>query len=86
MDPSDLPVGTVPDRSAPGLEALGRRIREADEDWGAVEEALRRLDDGTYGRCCICGADMEARLAKHPAALECDAHLAADTGWGPGPR
>lgn len=34
--------------------------------------ALERMDKGQYGRCCRCGAALEAaRLAADPATLHC---------------
>jgi RNA polymerase-binding transcription factor DksA len=44
----------------------------------AVDSALRRLDDGTYGRCVDCGAVIdESMLAQHPLTARCSAHLPA---------
>ena len=44
-----------------------------------VEDALRRLGDGTYGRCRHCGQPIDsARLRALPTAalcLSCQAHL-----------
>lgn len=43
-----------------------------------VQSALLRLDDGTYGRCVICGKEIEpARLAAIPETPYCLEH--ADT-------
>ena len=37
-----------------------------------VNDALRRLDDGTYGRCFECGEPIaEARLRALPFAARC---------------
>ncbi|MDQ1376787.1 MAG: hypothetical protein QOE15_960 [Acidimicrobiaceae bacterium] len=37
-----------------------------------VEHALRRLDDGTYGICEVCGDPIsESRLEATPAARVC---------------
>ena len=37
-----------------------------------IDEALRRLDDGTYGVCSACGSRIsEARLEALPYASEC---------------
>lgn len=37
-----------------------------------VEAALRRLDDGTYGRCVDCGKEIpQARLEVRPEATRC---------------
>ena len=39
---------------------------------GEVERALEKLDDGTYGRCDVCGGDIPAgRLEVHPWAVRC---------------
>ena len=46
------------------------------EDLAGVEEALVRLDEGTYGRCEVCGGDIgDELLAEHPARSLCEAHL-----------
>ena len=37
-----------------------------------LDAALRRLEEGTYGRCCECGDDIgEARLRALPFAVRC---------------
>jgi len=41
-------------------------------DVRALEAALGRVADGTYGRCTACGTDIPvARLRAQPAALRC---------------
>lgn len=41
----------------------------------AVEAALRRVDDGTYGVCEVCGEPIaEGRLEALPAATRCVRH------------
>ncbi|NTW89416.1 MAG: hypothetical protein HGB37_00695 [Candidatus Moranbacteria bacterium] len=41
-----------------------------------VNEAISRIDAGTYGVCVSCGADIEeGRLRAYPAAKECMACL-----------
>lgn len=43
-----------------------------------VVEALSRLDDGTYGRCAVCGRDIDdERLWARPEVATCREH--ADT-------
>ncbi len=38
----------------------------------AVEDALQRIKDGTYGRCTLCGREIEAaRLEAIPWATYC---------------
>ncbi len=45
-----------------------------------IDAALRRLADGTYGRCETCGeAIEEQRLADEPTARTCLAHLPLDS-------
>jgi DnaK suppressor protein len=57
-------------------------ILEREMDWtleenaehilGEIEQALARLDDGTYGTCAVCGeAIPEERLAAVPYAALC---------------
>jgi DnaK suppressor protein len=37
-----------------------------------IDAALRRIEEGTYGNCCECGAEIaEARLRALPFALRC---------------
>jgi len=54
--------------------------RELDETLGenaehviqAIEDALQRIDDGTYGRCLVCGEPIsEERLGAVPYATLC---------------
>jgi RNA polymerase-binding transcription factor DksA len=45
-------------------------------DLVAVEAALERLDEGTYGRCLACDAPIDdAILAASPTQPTCTAHL-----------
>ena len=40
-----------------------------------VERALQRLEDGTYGRCPVCGVDIpDGRLEAKPEAEYCVEH------------
>lgn len=70
-------VGTVRD---PGEEAVA--VQESDLNissmekqrrWLAdVEDALARIDDGTYGECQDCGGDVPRdRLEAYPTATRC---------------
>jgi DnaK suppressor protein len=65
--------------------AILDRVRSELDD---VEAALRRLDEGTYGRCQACGEPIgEARLAELPAARYCLRHQqAAEAGDLPSAR
>jgi RNA polymerase-binding transcription factor DksA len=52
--------------------ALVGRIQETLRD---VNIALEKLDQGTYGKCEVCGEDIpEARLEAMPAARYCINH------------
>jgi RNA polymerase-binding transcription factor DksA len=51
------------------VEALSGRLLEALTE---IDNALAKLDDGTYGSCEACGgAIAEARLAAMPTARHC---------------
>lgn len=42
-----------------------------------IDAALARIDDGSYGRCVVCGKDIgEERLAGRPATPYCIEHQA----------
>jgi RNA polymerase-binding transcription factor DksA len=72
--PEARPGGAVVDTSprpddAPdpeeSVEAVDRLLDE-------VEQALSRLDDGTYGQCEVCGGPIDdSRLAGDPTVREC---------------
>lgn len=62
-EPSDL--------TAPDLEGLSAIEVELDD----VRRALDRLDEGTYGTCEACGAQLpDEVLATAPAARFCPEH------------
>lgn len=43
-----------------------------------VDRALERLDDGSYGRCEVCGEDIgDDRLAADPTTRTCGRHTAS---------
>lgn len=53
-------------------------LEQVESDLADIEQALARLDDGTYGRCEVCGATIDdARLEAVPATRFCVAHQAA---------
>lgn len=46
--------------------------REAEEKLALIDNALARINDGTYGRCLSCGGEIsEGRLEARPAADLC---------------
>jgi RNA polymerase-binding transcription factor DksA len=50
-------------------------LDQVNADLGAVDEALRRLDDGSYGSCQVCGAHLDAkRLEEDPLLVLCPEH------------
>jgi DnaK suppressor protein len=50
-------------------------LDQVNADLGAVDEALRRLDDGSYGTCRVCGAPLDAtRLEEDPLLALCPGH------------
>lgn len=52
---------------------IGNTLEEHDERLlGAIDAALKRIDDGTYGKCVNCGAPIpEERLEAMPWATLC---------------
>lgn len=51
-------------------------LADLEARYDAVLAALKRLDEGTYGKCEVDGAPIEeARLEADPAATTCRAHL-----------
>ncbi|HEY4706726.1 MAG TPA: TraR/DksA C4-type zinc finger protein [Thermodesulfobacteriota bacterium] len=67
--PNDLEDLSVIDH----LEDLGLTISGIrKEELVSIEESLRRIEDGTYGRCAQCGAEIgEERLKAQPYAIHC---------------
>ncbi len=68
--PSPGPTGS-PSTGADGAESGGDAavIDDLEAILDGVDAALRRLDDGTYGRCRSCGGAVDdARLAGDPVA------------------
>lgn len=58
-----------PPREAIELDGL-------ESDLAAVEAALARIDDGTYGRCGVCNEPLDDdRLGVDPTASICARHL-----------
>jgi DnaK suppressor protein len=49
------------------------------ESLAEVDAALQRVEEGTYGSCTVCGADIgTARLEARPQARLCLEHQTAD--------
>jgi RNA polymerase-binding transcription factor DksA len=65
-----------PDRFADGPASSSLRLRDranrAFADLAAVEDAIARTDDGSYGLCAACGQPMsEEWLAEEPQIRHC---------------
>jgi RNA polymerase-binding transcription factor DksA len=63
--------------SDPSPAADASRLSDIGAELASVETALRRLDDGSYGACEICGASLEATmLERDPLTTRCAEHPA----------
>jgi len=52
-------------------------LEQVEAELAAVERALRRIDDGSYGKCEACGSEIgDDRLEAMPAARFCITHQA----------
>jgi RNA polymerase-binding transcription factor DksA len=52
-------------------------LDRADATLSAVEETLRRFDDGSYGTCEVCGASLSSEeLEADPVLARCSQHSA----------
>ncbi len=53
-------------------ERYGEQLSGLRQDLDDVEAAMKRLEEGTYGRCEVCGSPLAAeQLEAHPAARRC---------------
>ena len=60
---------------APGAAEFGDLLDRIANDLNAVEGSMRRLDDGTYGSCDVCGRQIgEDDLERRPLATTCADH------------
>ena len=51
---------------------LATSLQQAEAELAEVDAAVRRVDDGTYGRCRVCGGPIGAgRLEARPTATTC---------------
>src|SRR4051812_18883399 len=74
-DPNDADPNSQADRFE-NFEESSALIIPLEARLMQVEEALKKLKDGSYGTCRICGnAIEEARLNANPAAETCMNHL-----------
>jgi len=60
--------------SGPVVEPVD--LGEIERELAAVDQALARLDDGTYGRCQVCQSPLDdSALAADPTTSICGDHL-----------
>jgi RNA polymerase-binding transcription factor DksA len=56
-------------------DRVAEELAQAEADLADVDAALRRLDDGSYGRCELCGGPIDdTRLSALPATRTCADH------------
>jgi RNA polymerase-binding transcription factor DksA len=62
--------------ASPRPEDDMRRREAIDAELAGVDVALRRLDDGTYGTCEVCGLALSAAtMGSDPLVARCAEHL-----------
>jgi RNA polymerase-binding transcription factor DksA len=80
--PSDQNPADFRDDIADKLEDLQEQeATEAnlEKSLRAVTSALEKMESGLYGKCNVCGGDIEIeRLEANPAAETCKAHLPSE--------
>lgn len=51
-------------------------LKQLETRLGEVNDALKKIDNGTYGKCSVCGEPIEKdRLEANPAATTCKLHM-----------
>ncbi len=51
-----------------------QELAALESDLGRVADALRRLDNGTYGTCEVCGTSIADAVEADPLASRCVDH------------
>lgn len=69
----DVSIGRLSRLDAMQMQEVAKEAeRRREERIGQLELALEQLDNGTYGRCAICGEDIAfERLRSTPEATRC---------------
>jgi RNA polymerase-binding transcription factor DksA len=77
LEPPDPQLTAEPvEEPMPDLSRVSVIERELDD----VEQALARLEEGTYGTCEVCSAPLpDDVLADEPAARRCPEHAGASS-------
>ena len=72
LDPNDFPDEIDTASSESGLAFIGR-LRERERSLiSKIDQALEKIEDGTYGTCANCGEDIGVqRLRARPVASLC---------------
>ena len=66
------PLATPPEAVLDEARAL---VGEAEAELSAIEQAIERLERGTYATCELCGSPIEPeRLVVAPTERRCGAH------------
>jgi RNA polymerase-binding transcription factor DksA len=68
---------TAADTKSSGSSPDGdvRRLEEIEVELAGVDATLRRLDEGRYGTCEVCGAALDPKaLEANPLAARCPHH------------
>jgi len=56
-------------------------LKQLEIRWNEIKDALKRIEDGTYGICEISGEEIEPeRLEANPAATTCIKHMNEQKG------
>ncbi len=68
-----------PNDAADSVEDWNERraiVSALEPRYNNIVHALERIKEGTYGKCSVCGNDIEeARLEANPAAPTCAVHM-----------
>lgn len=70
-----IDIGTSDEENATEVEQYSNQLsveKGLESSLAEVDEALERIEKGTYGKCDKCGKEIpEQRLEAHPAAKVC---------------
>jgi RNA polymerase-binding transcription factor DksA len=51
-------------------------LESSEVDVAAVQSAITAMDEGKYGTCLVCSADLTEAVKADPLRLTCESHLA----------
>lgn len=59
-----------------GYEENSAILKQLETRFNEVKKALQNIEEGTFGKCNVCGKDIEEkRLEANPAASTCMEHM-----------